>query len=354
MTARIIEIATARRVRGAVADATHAASVHNSQPWRFVVGRSRVELWLDPRNRPTVIDPEGRLALASIGAAAANLELGLRCRLQREVRLDLLPGAVAGLAPPGAAEAPARNPVAIATWGAATSVATASELKLHDAIPSRHTTRQPLYGGVSASAWEFVHDVVAPAPPEAEAAIGSAAPVGSVRPDDAQTAMLLDLVADVDRRWRHDVAYLAEIERWSHARAGRGVPRGAHGPRDASGRVAARDFSVGVAGDHWRPADAYFEISPQLLVITTPGDDAQAWVRAGHAMQRAMLAATARGLDVGVLGQLVEDPAARRRAGVLLGVDGSTVQQVLRLGRPGADRAPGRTPRRQLRTVISG
>lgn len=349
MSGRVVELAMARRVRGAVNDATLAASVHNCQPWRFVVVGARVELWLDPRVRPTVIDPDGRLTLASIGAAAANLELGLACRLQREVRLEFLPGTRGrGLQAPtfGTASMNLRTPAAIATWGAVQQPPAASELELHGAIPARHTTRLPLYGGVSPSTWDFLSDVVG-------AQANGGIPVGSLRPSAAQAVELLELTAEVDHRWRHDVAYLAEIERWSRAFDGRGVPSGAHGPRDAGGRVAARDFSVGVAGDHWRPTDAYFEASPQLFAITTFDDDEHAWLSGGYAMQRAMLAATARGLDVGVLGQLVEDTSARRRAGALLGLTASTLQQVLRIGQPSSDRSPSRTPRRQLRQVIS-
>lgn len=349
MTMRVVDLAIARRVRRAVKDATLAASVHNSQPWRFVVVGSRVELWLDPAVRPTVIDPDGRLVLASLGAAAANLELGLRCRLQRAVHLDLLPGE--DVQCPGRRSAApwgslAWVPVARATCGPAAVPASAREVQLHGAIASRHTSRQPLCGGASRSDWGFVREAAGSAPCGGDA-------VQSVRPDAIQTAMLLEIAVGVDTRWRQDVAYLAEIECWSPTRDGRGVPAQARGPRDAFGKVTARDFSVGVRGDHWRPADAHFEMSPQLLAVTTVDDDQRAWVRSGYAMQRAMLAATARGLDVGVLGQIVEDPEARRSAGAVLGLTASTVQQVLRLGRPGADRPPVRTPRRALRQVMS-
>lgn len=74
----------------AVEDATLAPSIHNSQPWRFVAGPHRVEVWFDLQRRPTVVDTEGRWAMLSLGAALANLELGLRCRLQRPVQVELL------------------------------------------------------------------------------------------------------------------------------------------------------------------------------------------------------------------------------------------------------------------------
>ncbi|HEY8722044.1 hypothetical protein, partial [Pengzhenrongella sp.] len=304
MTARLagLPTTTARRVRGAVRDATLAASVHNSQPWRFVVSGSRVEVWLDPRSRPTVIDPDGRWTLESLGAAAANLELGLRCRLERPVRLDVLPGMDApdvSRALRGPRRESARTPVAIASWGPSPEPATVLERNLHAAVGHRHTTRGPLYGELTVEDWNALNYVVRSSPDD-----GSR--LDSVRPDAAQTAVLLEITAEVDKRWRDDAAYLAEMERWSHVRDGRGVPYGAYGPRDAAGRVAARDFSVGVLGDHDRPTDDYFEVSPQLLVITSASDDAPAWVRSGRAMQRAMLAASARGLGVGVLGQVVE------------------------------------------------
>lgn len=336
-----------RRVRGAVRDATRAASVHNSQPWQFVVADSQVEVVLDPRLRPTVIDADGRWALASLGAAAANLELGLGSRLERAVQLEILPGrARLDVSQALNPSRRGRGPIAVAraSWSGPRVPASDGEHELHAAVPARHTTRWPLYGEVEESAWVLVGAAVR--------SDADGAHVDSVRPDATQTAQLLELTAEVDRRWSRDVAYLAEIERWAHMRGGRGVPTRAFGPRDESGRLAARDFSAGVSRVHWRPADDYFEVRPQLLVITSASDDAPAWVRAGRGMQRAMLAAAARGLGVGVLGQLVEDAGTRRRAAEVLGLTGSCVQQVLRIGLPG-DRSPTRTPRRPFRCVIA-
>ena len=42
-----------------IATAARAPSVHNTQPWRFRVGQSAIELYCDPRRRLRV-DPDGR------------------------------------------------------------------------------------------------------------------------------------------------------------------------------------------------------------------------------------------------------------------------------------------------------
>lgn len=361
-----VRTTSAMKVRGAVRDATLAASVHNCQPWRFVVGSGSVEIWLEDGPRPTVIDPLGRWAMASLGAAAANLELGLRRRLEREVRIEPLSGACVGAAdgrrgrgvavPSG----PAHRPVVVANWGRDHVPATARERELHAAVGARRTARTPLYGELDPQVWKSLAAAVRGRGSvdfvEAAPGNGTALAVGAraLRPDAVRTAELLALTAEVDARWCDDPAYLAEIARWAKVSGGRGIPTGAYGRRDASGRVAGRDFSVRLDGPPDRLVDDYFEIMPQLLVVVTVGDSPGEQVLAGAAVQRAMLAATAAGLGIGVLGQLVEDADARRRASDALGLGGGVVQQVLRLGRPAADDPrPARTPRRSVRRVVS-
>jgi nitroreductase len=51
-----------------IATAARAPSVHNTQPWRFRVGQSAVELYCD-QHRKLRLDPIGREMLISCGAA---------------------------------------------------------------------------------------------------------------------------------------------------------------------------------------------------------------------------------------------------------------------------------------------
>jgi len=90
-----------RIVRAAVDDATRAASIHNSQPWLFVYRGEAIDLWLDIGRAPHVVDPSGRWALQSAGAALANLELALAHRLGVRVTvIDFPAGPATPSAPP--------------------------------------------------------------------------------------------------------------------------------------------------------------------------------------------------------------------------------------------------------------
>ncbi|MFB9953694.1 hypothetical protein [Cellulomonas denverensis] len=334
-------LGTSRRATLAVRDATRAASVHNSQPWRFVVAPGRVELHAAGGDRPRLIDPDDRWWLASLGAAAANLELGLRCRLRVPVTLAV-----------DVSAAGSADPVLVATWSAARGIRpdtrpSTSDLRLHAAIPARRTARWPLYGPVGAAELDAVRAIVAAGPP---------AGVPEVRAHVAEsaTADLLALSAQVEDRLRDDPAYLAEVAGWAHRHDGRGIPGRAHGSADRSGRVPARDFSASPASpDGDRPRGDY-EVQSTLIVLSTADDQPADRFAAGRALQRAALALTADGLGTGLAGQLVEDPdtRARARAAELLGIDGRTVQQVLRVGRPPADLVAGRSGRLPLRAVL--
>jgi hypothetical protein len=52
--------------------ATHAPSIHNTQPWRFEVHGPVIDVLLDEERTLPVADPSGRSARIGIGAAAFN------------------------------------------------------------------------------------------------------------------------------------------------------------------------------------------------------------------------------------------------------------------------------------------
>jgi len=105
-----------------------APSILNAQPWHFSVGDGVVELSEDRGRRLKVVDPEGREAAISCGAALFNL-----CVAARSF----------GLAPDvellGEAAAPA---VARVRLGQQSKPASAEDRQLRDAIPERRTSRE--------------------------------------------------------------------------------------------------------------------------------------------------------------------------------------------------------------------
>jgi nitroreductase len=66
-----------RTVRSALALAVRAPSVHNSQPWRFVLGRTSVHLHTEPARWLPATDPNGRDLHVSCGIVLHHLRVAL-------------------------------------------------------------------------------------------------------------------------------------------------------------------------------------------------------------------------------------------------------------------------------------
>lgn len=63
------EMAATAALRRAAIRATHAFSVHETQPWRMELGSDRLEIHADPARRMEALDPSGRQLMLSLGAA---------------------------------------------------------------------------------------------------------------------------------------------------------------------------------------------------------------------------------------------------------------------------------------------
>ncbi len=58
--------------------ATLAASGHNTQPWRFVIGDNTLEIHPDYTRRLPAVDPQNRELWISLGCALENLLIAAR------------------------------------------------------------------------------------------------------------------------------------------------------------------------------------------------------------------------------------------------------------------------------------
>ena len=343
-----------RNVRAAVDDATRAASIHNSQPWLFVYREDAIDLWLDSGRSPHVVDPSGRWAVQSAGAALANLELALAHRLGTRVTVTDFPGEPAtppkGLVPITRAQLPpiltelARRPVATVSWAGGPADLSAADEALYGAIEHRYTSRAPFAPTtLNDRQWQDI---------SAAGACGSAS-AERVTEDFARS--FLKLTAEVEARMVDDVAYLAEIKRWVDRGAHEGIPSGATGVRDTSGQYPGRDFSVGP--DAWGSSlpEGEFEGRLQLAVIHSDSDSPADWLNAGRALERVGLRATASGLRMGILGQAIEQEHTHRAVSeeysAALGRP-VVAQQVVRLGYGDGSPRPAATPRRRLDEVL--
>jgi nitroreductase len=343
-----------RDVRAAVEDATRAASIHNSQPWIFVYRGESIDLWLDVGRAPHVVDPSGRWAVQSAGAALANLELALAHRLEARVRVIDFPGPgpqpPAGLAPIARDQLPpilrdlTTAPVASVSWSGDRLAPSAADAQLYGAIHDRFTSRAPFAAtAVTGPQWQEI------------AAAGASGAVSTEAVSEDFTRVFLKLTAEVEARMVDDVAYLAEVRRWVDRGPYEGIPGGAAGVHDSTGQYPGRDFSVGPNQVGSALPSGQFEGRLQLAVLRSDQDTPADWLDAGRALERVGLRATASGLRIGILGQALEQAptheAVDQEYSTTLGRP-VIVQQVVRLGHGDGSARPTPTPRRPLPEVL--
>ena len=252
-----------------VAAAALAPSMHNTQPWRFriVQASQSIDVYADPARMLRFGDPDGRALHIACGAALFNLRLA---------------AAVAGRQPVSRLLPDPGQPLLLATVRLAGPCrAQPDELELHEALPARRTNRSPFSSR--------------PVPPGVLAELaGAARKEGAILhfPDHQEAIRLLGLARDAEGALLSDPAYRDELARWAGgARDREGIPDEVLAPHDPRGNAPVRDFTPAGPASY-----AWFEDEPQLAVLATHFSGRADWLRAGQALERAWLTATARGL----------------------------------------------------------
>ena len=279
----------ADHARFLIATAARAPSVHNTQPWRFQVGRSAIELYCDPR-RKLRSDPLGREMIISCGAALFGLRLAMRGLGYLPV-IELLPD-------PGQARLLARVGI-----GAAAPV-TRAERRMLEAVPHRHTHRGPFESGPLPTGLlaGLQHDALAE---QAEL---------SVLEGDLAYQRLADIVAVVASRMDLDPRARAETRQWTRSAdslARDGVPAVAftdRAQRRSRRRLPQRDFDLDrglalLSGGGESPS--------ATAVLLTRGDRRADWLHAGQALHRLLLHATSKWVFASLYTQPLEATVTR-------------------------------------------
>jgi hypothetical protein len=355
----------AERAGYLVATAARAPSVHNTQPWRFRVSESAVELYCDPR-RKLQVDPAGREMLISCGAALFGLRLAVRS-LGYEPIVELLPD-------PGRLRLLAR-----VRLGAAKPM-TGTEREMLKALPHRHTHRGrfapgPLPAGLLAG---LQHDALAERATLVLVEPGLAYERLACIARAVQRRLRLEPLAEEDtRRWSRDPASQARDGVPAYAFPATTLPastvRGpaSHGsalPGSAShgsalpgsalpgsalpgsgspaaggrrsGRLPQRDFDLGRGfgrqEDGGPPPAA-------TAVLVTSGDTRVDWLRAGQALHRLLAHAASRWVFASLDTQLLEITLIRALIRERLALPGAP-QMLLQFGVVDATRPTGRRP----------
>ena len=307
-------------LRSIVHRATLAPSSHNTQPWRFGLAASYVDLLADRTRALAVNDPWDRELTISCGAALMSLRVAAAAT-GLATRVQLLP------------DGPESDRLARLELTADPADAELADLARF--IEQRRTYRKAFDG----------RDVV----PGAIESVASAVAREGARLrtlDTEQRRAAGALVAEGDRQQWDDPRWRRELAMWMHPRRdGDGLTVPALAAPFAQAVVRTFDMGNGLAAK-----DQQLLIgSPWLTVLTTPADDVPAWLHAGQALQRALLVACRHGLQASYLNQPVEVPALRARLQALLGTVDHP-QLLMRWGHPGDAVPPA--PRRPLDAVL--
>ncbi len=306
--------------------AGRAPSVHNTQPWRWRVHGTHVDLYADFRRQLVYADPQRRDLLISCGAALHHLQVAAGA-LGWSTRVRRAPD-------PGDDRFVASVELGHRRSAAAEAAETLAALR------RRVTDRRRL------SSWPVPSD-----------RLNSLAMTGSgwgaqVLPveDEATKALLERLTHRADVVQRRNPRYVHELDAWTTTSptAAEGIPvRNVPVPETVDSADAVnRRFPHGVLED-----DAFDAGPPAsgMLLICTSSDDAVSRIRAGEALSAVWLQATRENMSVVPLSQALEVESTRRELqdGVL--GDLACAQLVLRVGwspLSGGHLTP--TPRRPL------
>jgi hypothetical protein len=323
MTMAPVDTDLARTLRRAAIRAMRAPSVHNTQPWRFVVRDGGLDVNADWTRRLTVLDPRGRQLLMSCGCAVLNARVSLAAtgygvvveRFGDIARPDL----VARIVPSGT-----RDPQPTLA-------------RLDPAIDTRQTNRR-----------RFTDETV---PDEVIETLRAAAHIEGAElfqiTRQEHRLALVTLSQMADRIENADPGYRAELRRWTSDDPRRldGVPAFAV-PRvtgNSHDDIPLRDFDT--RGMGWLPDETRSSSRQCLVLLGTYADNPAAWERCGEALERVLLEISRLGYTSSPLTQVIEVPRTHNALREQLGLS-MHPHILLRIGR-----APLTTPTRRRRLV---
>jgi hypothetical protein len=278
-------------LRRAAVRATMAPSVHNTQPWRFVVRPNQLDIYSDPSRHLRELDPTGRQLTVSCGCALFNARVSLASAGFR-VHVDRFP------------DAGRPSLVARITTGEPAGDGRLDPISaLDNVIELRQTNRRQFGEDLVPS------DVVS----SLEAAAAAEGAELHVVRGDADRLSVAILSQRADGIQNLNPAYRAEIRAWTTDDPERpdGVPAMTvpHVDGSAHDEVPIRDFDT--RGMGWLPSATHSSRNQCLLLLGTAGDGPDSWLTAGEALEHVLLEVARHGFAASPLTQVVEVTSAR-------------------------------------------
>ncbi|QKC95226.1 Tat pathway signal protein [Mesorhizobium sp. NZP2298] len=306
--------------------ATLAANSHNTQPWRFHVEESSIDIQPDFSRATHAVDPDDHHLFVSLGCAAENL---------------LIAATAAGL--PGELQIDPDRGYPRYSFGKGA----VRPDPLLAAIPMRQSTRATYDGRPVA-----ITDIEK---------LRQAAETPGVRvvflTDRAQIDRVRDLVVAGNSAQMADPAFMTELRQWlrfnprSAMMTGDGLFSAAsENPvlPDPLGHIAF-DLFFRAASENDKYA-RQIDSSPGIAILLADRADQAHWIAIGRACQRLLLTATSLGLKHAFINQPVEVARLRPDLAALVGENGRRPDIVIRFGY--GPQLPF-SPRRPVAAVLS-
>ena len=325
MTRTLVETAV---ITKAVDLACHAPSLHNSQPWRWVVKGAAADLFLDPARRVTSADGSGREAILSCGAALDHLRVAMAA-VGWDTHVDEFP-----------------NPnnhdhLASVDFTPMTYVGRARRDRAN-AIMLRRTDRRPFR---APNDWPSLQPLLR----------------GCVEPDLVGLEVLNDdarpRLAEATRLSealrRYDDSYQHELSWWTApAREHEGIPQGALvSGAQARGVGVNREFptdnDAGVDADRGGRHD-----QAKIVLLSTAEDTRADALHCGEALSGVFLECTVAGLATCPITHATELEPGREILRNLTDGRAAVPQILIRVGIAPSGPIPAATPRRPLSEVL--
>jgi nitroreductase len=314
-------------LRKAVARASLAPSIHNTQPWHFVIRPDTLELYADSDRQLRALDPTGRQLVLSCGCALFNARVALAAELVLN-NVDRLPD-------------PAQPDLLGRITVGATPARWTPLVRLDPMIERRHTNRRDFFDETVPS--DVIYELTTAAQQEGASLVQIVEPERKIIA--AQLSRQAEAIQNADERYR------AELKAWTATDVNRtdGVPVYAipHRSSGAEPEPLTRNFDV--AGMGWLPSLKQSSLNHCLMVLGTAESNRLSWLRGGEALQHIWLEATRLDYVISLASQVAEVPSTRERLRKELDLDFHPLL-LLRIGQAAPTPA---SKRRDLSMIIS-
>ena len=316
-------------IRDAVRLACRAPSLHNSQPWRWVVEGATVQLFVEPDRVVRGADSSGREALIACGAVLDHFRVAMAAA-GFTANVDRFPNP--------------NNRLHVASIDfTAIEFVTDGHRQRANAILLRRTDRLPF---AAPPDWDTFE-------PELQDTADSDAVRLDIIPDDLRP-QLVEASQLTESLRLYDSSYHAELDWWTAAfEVSEGIPHSSLVSAAESDRVdVGRTFPV---THHRERRPEVDEDRSKVLVLSTYDDTRESVLRCGELLSAVLLDATMVGLATCTLTHITEVPASREIVAGLIDQSnkGITPQVLIRVGlTPSIEDVPSPTPRRPIVAVF--